>query len=554
VQDADQRIQRQRRLIAFETRFLFGFAVAALAAAVVLVGQAVARQVATTLAQLRVLGGLGATPRQLMQLAAAGPLVAGCCGSVLGMLGAVLASTWFPIGAAAAFEPRPGLLPDPPVLAAGGLAVPGLVLACTVAAASLADWSRLRGGDATGRSAVVAVLVRSGAPVPAVVGARFALETRRNSRSNSARSALLGVSVGVLGVTAAFLFAAGIAEAGDNAQRFGQIWQVGGELGEEDHDYAPAAPILTAITKAPGVMAVADLRWGLAPVTGTRRETLDIFSYQPRGKPPDIVVTAGRMPSAPNEILLGPESATAFGIGLASRLRFAAAKPAVTMTVTGLGFVPETWRNSYASGSWVTAAGYDAILGAGRPGSFFGHAAFLQLRADARAQQVADSLNRTPEVAASEGKVHFEVAPAPMRLGELRQLRMLPMIFGGILAVLAVAAGGHALAVSVRRRAPELAVLRSLGLTTRQARGVFVTQATVLAGVGLAFGIPLGVALGRTLWRVVARSTPVQYVPPPALLTAALIVLLTLILANLLAAWPGHRAAQLRVADVLRAE
>jgi ABC-type antimicrobial peptide transport system permease subunit len=260
------------------------------------------------------------------------------------------------------------------------------------------------------------------------------------------------------------------------------------------------------------------------------------------------------MPSAPNEILLGPESATAFGIGLASRLRFAAAKPAVTMTVTGLGFVPETWRNSYASGSWVTAAGYDAILGAGRPGSFFGHAAFLQLRADARAQQVADSLNRTPEVAASEGKVHFEVAPAPMRLGELRQLRMLPMIFGGILAVLAVAAGGHALAVSVRRRAPELAVLRSLGLTTRQARGVFVTQATVLAGVGLAFGIPLGVALGRTLWRVVARSTPVQYVPPPALLTAALIVLLTLILANLLAAWPGHRAAQLRVADVLRAE
>jgi len=72
--------------------------------------------------------------------------------------------------------------------------------------------------------------------------------------------------------------------------------------------------------------------------------------------------------------------------------------------------------------------------------------------------------------------------------------------------------------------------------------------------IGLAFGIPLGVALGRTLWRVVADLTPLQYVPPVAFWALVLIVPLALVSANLLAAFPGQRAARLRIGHVLRAE
>jgi ABC-type lipoprotein release transport system permease subunit len=81
-----------------------------------------------------------------------------------------------------------------------------------------------------------------------------------------------------------------------------------------------------------------------------------------------------------------------------------------------------------------------------------------------------------------------------------------------------------------------------------------VTQATVLAVVGLAVGIPLGIALGRTVWRYVADTTPLFYVPPVAVLALVLVVPVALLAANLLAAWPSHRAASMRVGHVLRAE
>jgi hypothetical protein len=53
---------------------------------------------------------------------------------------------------------------------------------------------------------------------------------------------------------------------------------------------------------------------------------------------------------------------------------------------------------------------------------------------------------------------------------------------------------------------------------------------------------------------VVAQSTPLAYHPPLAVWALALIGPLALLAANLLAAWPGQRAARLRSAHVLRAE
>jgi ABC-type antimicrobial peptide transport system permease subunit len=130
----------------------------------------------------------------------------------------------------------------------------------------------------------------------------------------------------------------------------------------------------------------------------------------------------------------------------------------------------------------------------------------------------------------------------------------LPLALSAFLAVLAIGAVGHALSIAVRRRRHELAVLRALGLTRRQSRLVIVTQATLLAVIGLAFGIPLGIALGRTLWRAAADMTPLAYHPPVALWALALIGPVALVAANLLAAWPARRAARLRTAHILRTE
>src|SRR6185437_534557 len=154
----------------------------------------------------------------------------------------------------------------------------------------------------------------------------------------------------------------------------------------------------------------------------------------------------------------------------------------------------------------------------------------------------------TATAAKFKGGEAFPFTPAPPAapITTLEDLRVLPTALGGFLALLAFGAVGYALSTAVRRRGRELAVLRTLGVTRRQARLVIVTQATLLAVVGLAAGIPLGLAVGRAVWRVVADFTPFAYQPPASPWALALIAPAALVAANLLALWPARRAARLR--------
>src|ERR1700749_2296302 len=223
------------------------------------------------------------------------------------------------------------------------------------------------------------------------------------------------------------------------------------------------------------------------------------------------------------------------------------------MTVTGIGFVPAGPHNDYDSGAWLTPAGYDRVF----PGARFAlkfHVAPGALRPGADPQAVAHRL--TAKAAAIKGgqAFPFEVTPAPSIIQAVKDVAVLPLALSAFLAVLAIGAVGHALSIAVRRRRHELAVLRALGLTRRQSRLVISTQATLLAMIGLAFGIPLGFALGRVLWHAAADITPLAYNPPWAALALLLIAPLALLAANLLAAWPARRAARLRTAHILRTE
>ena len=136
----------------------------------------------------------------------------------------------------------------------------------------------------------------------------------------------------------------------------------------------------------------------------------------------------------------------------------------------------------------------------------------------------------------------------------LRRIGAVALALGAFLALLALGAVGHALSIAVRRRSHELAVLRALGLTRRQSRLVVVTQASLLAAIGIVFGIPLGLALGRVLWHAAADMTPFAYEPPIALVALLLIAPVALLAANLLAAWPARRAARLHAGQILRTE
>jgi hypothetical protein len=223
------------------------------------------------------------------------------------------------------------------------------------------------------------------------------------------------------------------------------------------------------------------------------------------------------------------------------------------MTVTGLAFVPAGPHNSYDEGAWLTPAGFDQLF-RGAHYAFKFHLALVTLRPGVDPGAAASALTATAAKVKGGAAFSFTPAAPAAPLTTLEDLRVLPTVLGGFLALLAFGAVGYALSTAVRRRGRELAVLRTLGLTSRQSRLVIVTQATLLAVVGLAAGIPLGLAVGRAVWRVVADFTPFAYQPPVSPWALALIAPAALVAANLLALWPARRAARLRPGQVLRTE
>ncbi len=547
TQDLAVQTHRRQRLAVFEFGVLLGFACAALIAAVFLVGQAISRHVLAGMVQLRVLRGLGMTPWQAALAATVGPLAAAVAGVGLALPAIVLASARFPIGSAAASEPAPGIRPDGLVLAAGTVAT---LVAVTAVSWVTARWELRSSATPVPdrRSAVAAAAAKVGAPVWASVGARFALEPGRGRTSVPARPALLGVTIGIAGVLAAFTFASGISEAVGNPRRFGQTLQLAAFLNGDSQPPATVARLLAAAAADPDVRSAADCRGNVARVAADAN-TVVLFTCRPHDRPPEVVLTDGRMPESATEIVLGVETAARLGSRVGARLVLAGTGSSRAVVVTGLGFVPESWRNSHADGGWVTADGFDGLFDRAD-----GRAVFVELRRGAVTRDVQARLSRASAELTGGDQLPFDAASAPLRSTELRQLRLLPVALGLFLVILAVGSVGHALAAAVRRRRGDVAVLRALGMTRRQCRGVVATQASVLAVVGLVFGVPLGVAVGRVVWRVVADYTPVQYAPPVAMAALVLVAPLALLAANLLAAWPGQQAARLRIAHVLRAE
>jgi ABC-type antimicrobial peptide transport system permease subunit len=294
------------------------------------------------------------------------------------------------------------------------------------------------------------------------------------------------------------------------------------------------------------------MRVGGAQVRGV---SIESFEYHPvDGKQVPTVLTAGAMPDSPDGITLAPTTARQLHAAVGSVLLGLTGGPVPrTMTVTGIGFVPAGPHNSYDQGAWLTTAGFDRLFGGAHYGFKF-HLAAVTLRAGIDPSAGARAVNAA--VAAVKGSQNFLFSPPQPdeTVTILQDLSALPTALGGFLALLAAGAVGYALTTALRRRRRELAVLRALGLTGRQARLVIVTQATLLAAVGLLAGIPLGLAVGRAVWRAVAGFTPLAYQPPFSPWALALIAPAALLSANLLALWPSWRAARLCPAEILRAE
>jgi hypothetical protein len=342
----------------------------------------------------------------------------------------------------------------------------------------------------------------------------------------------------VLGVLAALTLSGGINDAVHNPERFGFTYELGGFIGFNGFDFAPTDELLPAVDQDPDVVAVNDARMDVAQVDDV---AVSLFSYDPVGVPLELVLLDGHPPRSSAEVVLGPRSADAAGLHVGDTATFAGTRGPRELAVSGIGFVPSGPHNDYASGGWVTGDGYDALFD-----GFKFHFVLIDVSDDAEVQAVVDRLGAFG--------LDVEAPEPPSEATELQQVRAVPLFLAGFLLLLALGAVGHALATAVRRRSHDVAVLRAVGMSRGQSRMIVTTQATLLALVGLAAGIPLGLALGRTVWRFVAERTPLFYLPPSWTALLLRVIPIALIAANLLAVGPSRRAARLRLAQALRAE
>ena len=128
-----------------------------------------------------------------------------------------------------------------------------------------------------------------------------------------------------------------------------------------------------------------------------------------------------------------------------------------------------------------------------------------------------------------------------------------PVILAAALASGAIAALALTLLASVRRRRRDLALLKTLGFTTRQLAITIAWQASVISAIAVIVGVPVGIVVGRQLWVLFARN--INAVPQPTVPTSLFLVAVgALILANLVAAIPARLAARTPAAFVLRTE
>jgi hypothetical protein len=144
------------------------------------------------------------------------------------------------------------------------------------------------------------------------------------------------------------------------------------------------------------------------------------------------------------------------------------------------------------------------------------------------------------------------LAVAPTSLINFGEAVNFPLIFGAMLAVFGAATLLHLLVVSVTRRRREVGLLKVLGFVNGQVASAVAWQATTLALVGIAIGVPLGVVVGQAVWTTFASNLGVVPVSVVPIWLIAVLVAGVLVVANLIAVVPALVATRSKPGELLR--
>ena len=513
-------------------------------------GQTLARQTGLEAAEYPVLRSLGMTQAQLTTVGIARAGIVGLVGGVGAMLLAYLLSPLTPTGLARDAEPAPGFRLDALAIGGGAAAIAMAVFLLGVAPAWLAGRRASKGIDAardepTKGSAVVGLIARRFRRSPAAVsGARFALEPGRGRTAVPVRSTILGAVLGLAALTMAFTFGAGLNHLLATPRLYGSTWDARVTPVEGDLTGMPEALKKASADPATQRVTVGASGFPLL-VDEIPADAVAIKDDEKDFLPP---LLAGRRPARDDELMVGPKTLKLVGKRIGRTVEVSAlGTKSFRFTIVGVGVIPAT--------------GHTGNIGEGAFTTLGGLYRFFPFDVEAVPEFViafkpsVDHRGTLERLQRTLGPT-FVVEPAqrPADIVNFGRNRNLPLVLAGFLAVLAAGTIGHVLVTGITRRRRDLAILKSVGFVRRQLRGTVAWQASILAGIAVVVGVPLGIAVGRWLWTSYAESIGVIPVAKVAWLPVVLVVPAALALANVIAVLPARAAARTPAAEVLRTE
>jgi hypothetical protein len=514
-----------------------------LIATLVVVGQALARQSDAGREEGDVVRVIGFSPAQARAIDALTLLSVVLPGALLAVAVAVALSPLFPVGSLRRLEPDRGLSADLTLLVLGSLSV--------VIAVLVIGLISTRRSARPERPVAPPRLARLGAARPSVgAGVRLAVGSTNVERGRF--WATVGFSSMALSlVVAGLAFVGALDRLSDEPVRYGVGWELTARnaFGEVPPDEVRA--LVAGDRDIEGVAAAS-----LTQVLINGKMIVPALPVLPITAEIWPTVVDGATPRNDDEVLVGVAVLEELGAEVGDRVQLrasyaAASGPPPEVTIVGTAVFPSI----ELAGIDPTRLDNGLAMTWGRYRSLVAPEAdelpdftFFDLADGVDPQTVIDRYPDGMPDAAGFAPTEWLPSLAP---AEVRETALAAGLIWGVIAFLGVtvvATIGHAAAATVRRRRGDYAVLKALGFQRRQLLSAVTWQSTVVVVLALLVGVPVGVALGRSAWRVFARLLGVIDTPVIPTLALVAVVVGALLAGALVAAGPGLRAARIPAA------
>jgi hypothetical protein len=529
-----------RRTLHVQATALWLLALLAGIASVLIIAQAIVRQTFLESDEHPALHALGMTPGQLFGTTVARLLFVAIIGCVLAVAVSIAVSPLTPLGLARLVDLHPGLSVDVRATAIGCVALLAVIFSLGAFAAIRSSSSQISADPAREHPSRIAdSLARASFSPSSVAGVRMALETGRGRTAVPVRSTLFGAVVGLAALVTAFVFGSSLTHLLNTPRLVGWNWDA--TLGNS-FDADDAARVLPVLARDD---AVAEYSAGGGSSVRVGSKTFTVSGQDPIKGQIEPLILEGRPPRALDEIALGGLTLNEIDARVGDLIQVQIEGSPVTMKIVGRAVVPpiEETSSSGGEGGFVTFQGLRRLQPTASEDVF-----------TARFAAGADPIAARDKLKAALPGVAVDISPDVGSATDFGRIVNLPVILAALLALLAAATLIHTLLTIVRRRARDLAILKTLGFVRSQVRAAVAWQVTTLVLVALIIAIPAGLAAGRWSWTTFANQ--VGFVPESVvrLLPILITIPAALVFGNLIAMIPARAAAHTSPAEVFRTE